>query len=97
LTIATQHSESNIISGLIKVNFPVRIALHVPSIANSETILDVGGAEQLAEHNDILVSTGVAKPIHVRRAIVDASEIDRVTDFASRQHDCHVEYGLPKE
>jgi len=85
LIIATQRPSVNVITGLIKANFPARIAFRVSSKIDSRTILDSGGAENLIGKGDMLVSTGNAVT-RVQCALVDTPEIDRICDFIGEQH-----------
>ena len=85
LIIATQRPSVNVITGLIKANFPARIAFRVSSKIDSRTILDSGGAESLIGKGDMLVSTGSAIT-RVQCAMVDTPEISRVCDFIGEQH-----------
>ena len=95
LVIATQRPTTNIITGLIKANFPARIAFRVTSMIDSRTILDTPGANQLIGRGDMLVSTG-ADLIRVQCAFVDTPEVDRVTDFISSQPGYAAAYDLPE-
>jgi len=95
LVIATQRPTTNIITGLIKANFPARIAFRVISMVDSRTILDTPGANQLIGRGDMLVSTG-ADLIRVQCAFVDTPEVDRVTDFISSQPGYGEAYDLPE-
>jgi len=85
LIIATQRPSVNVITGLIKANFPARIAFRVSSKIDSRTILDSGGAENLIGKGDMLISTGNAVT-RVQCALVDTPEIDRICDFIGEQH-----------
>lgn len=84
LIIATQRPTTNIITGVIKANFPARIAFRVTSGIDSRTILDETGANQLIGKGDMLVNTG-SGAVRVQCAFIDTPEIDKVTDFISLQ------------
>ncbi|MDR1121929.1 MAG: DNA translocase FtsK [Dysgonamonadaceae bacterium] len=97
LIIATQRPTTNIITGLIKSNFPARIAFRVMSMIDSRTILDVPGANRLIGRGDMLIiSAGVADPIRVQCALVETPEVDRVTDFIRSQPGYDAAYDLPE-
>ena len=82
LVIATQRPTTNIITGVIKANFPARIAFRVTSMIDSRTIIDQPGANQLIGRGDMLVSTG-NDLTRVQCAFVDTPEIERITEFIS--------------
>lgn len=84
LIIATQRPTTNIITGVIKANFPARIAFRVTSMIDSRTILDGPGADQLIGRGDMLFLSG-SEPIRLQCAYVDADEIDEITDFIGQQ------------
>jgi S-DNA-T family DNA segregation ATPase FtsK/SpoIIIE len=84
LIIATQRPTTNIITGVIKANFPARIAFRVTSMIDSRTILDTPGANQLIGKGDMLVSLG-SDLVRVQCAFVDTPEVERVTDFIGNQ------------
>ena len=84
LVIATQRPTTNIITGLIKANFPARIAFRVISNIDSRTILDTTGANQLVGRGDMLISTG-GDLTRVQCAFVDTHEIERITDHIGNQ------------
>jgi S-DNA-T family DNA segregation ATPase FtsK/SpoIIIE len=96
LIIATQRPTTNIITGLIKANFPARIAFRVTSMIDSRTILDVPGANRLIGRGDMLVSAGGGDLIRVQCAFVDTPEVDRVTDFIRLQPGYGAAYDLPE-
>jgi S-DNA-T family DNA segregation ATPase FtsK/SpoIIIE len=96
LVIATQRPTTNIITGLIKANFPARIAFRVTSMVDSRTILDVPGANRLIGRGDMLVSSGGSELIRVQCAFVDTPEVDRVTDFIRSQPGYPAAYDLPE-
>jgi S-DNA-T family DNA segregation ATPase FtsK/SpoIIIE len=96
LIIATQRPTTNIITGLIKANFPARIAFRVTSMVDSRTILDIPGANRLIGRGDMLVSAGSAELIRVQCALVDTPEVDRITDFIRSQPGYGAAYDLPE-
>ena len=84
LVIATQRPSVNIITGLIKANFPARIAFKVTAKVDSRTILDTGGADQLVGRGDMLLSIG-SDIIRLQCPFVDTPEVERVAEFIGRQ------------
>ena len=95
LVIATQRPTTNIITGVIKANFPARIAFRVTSMIDSRTIIDPPGANQLIGRGDMLVSTG-NDLTRVQCAFVDTPEIERITEFISNQRGYLGAYELPE-
>ncbi len=95
LIIATQRPSVNIITGVIKANFPVRIAYKVASKVDSRTILDAGGADQLIGQGDMLLSIG-GEMIRLQGAYVDTPEVERVVDFIAQQPGYPEPYFLPE-
>ncbi len=95
LIIATQRPSINIITGIIKANFPARIAFRVSSMIDSRTILDHPGANQLIGRGDMLVSTG-SDMVRVQCAFVDIPELERLTDFISNQRGYSTAFLLPE-
>lgn len=84
LIVATQRPTTNIITGVIKANFPARMAFKVSSVVDSRTILDANGANQLIGRGDMLVTSG-NELVRVQSAFIDISEIEKVTDFIGEQ------------
>ena len=84
LIIATQRPSVNVITGVIKANFPARIAFRVTSKIDSRTILDSSGADQLIGRGDMLYTQG-NELIRVQCAFVDTPEVERLTDFIGSQ------------
>ena len=84
LIIATQRPSVNVITGLIKANFPARIAFRVTSKVDSRTILDSGGADQLIGRGDMLFTQG-NNLIRLQCAFVDTPEVEKLTDFIGAQ------------
>ncbi len=96
LVIATQRPSVDVITGLIKANFPTRIAYQVASKVDSRTILDMNGAEQLIGSGDMLyLPAGATKPIRIQNAFVSPEEIERVVDFIAEQPGFDEPYKLP--
>jgi S-DNA-T family DNA segregation ATPase FtsK/SpoIIIE len=95
LVIATQRPSVNIITGVIKANFPARLAYKVTSKVDSRTILDVGGAEQLIGRGDMLLSIG-SNMIRLQCAFVDTPEVERVIDMIDEQQGYPEPYFLPE-
>ncbi len=96
LVIATQRPSVDVITGLIKANFPTRIAYQVASKVDSRTILDMNGAEQLIGSGDMLyLPAGATKPIRIQNAFVSPEEIERVVDFIAGQPGFDEPYKLP--
>jgi len=95
LIIATQRPSVNIITGVIKANFPARVAFRVTSKIDSRTILDSGGAEQLIGRGDMLLSTG-NDLIRIQCAFVDTPEIEKITEFIGSQRGYSSAYLLPE-
>ncbi len=84
LIIATQRPSVNVITGLIKANFPVRISFRVSSGVDSRTILDVNGAERLIGRGDMLFSMGT-EMLRLQSGFVSTAEIERVVAFIENQ------------
>lgn len=84
LIISTQRPSSNVITGMIKANFPARIAFRVVSRIDSRTIIDSPGAEQLIGHGDMLILVA-GKTTRVQGAWIDPSETERIVQFISEQ------------
>ena len=84
LIIATQRPSVNVITGIIKANFPARIAFRVTSKIDSRTILDGSGADQLIGRGDMLYTQG-NDLIRIQCAFVDTPEVERITEFIGSQ------------
>ena len=95
LIVATQRPSVNVITGIIKANFPCRISFKVTSKIDSRTILDTGGADQLIGQGDMLFSAG-SDLIRVQCAFIDTPEVDRVCDFIGEQQGYADAYLLPE-
>jgi S-DNA-T family DNA segregation ATPase FtsK/SpoIIIE len=86
LVLATQRPSVDVITGLIKANFPARISFQVSSKIDSRTILDCNGAETLLGAGDMLfLPPGTAKMQRIHGAFVSDAEVQRVVDFLKRQ------------
>ncbi|WP_242204380.1 DNA translocase FtsK [Aestuariivivens insulae] len=95
LIIATQRPSVNVITGIIKANFPARIAFRVTSKIDSRTILDGSGADQLIGRGDMLYTQG-NDLIRVQCAFVDTPEVERITDYIGAQKAYPEAYQLPE-
>ena len=95
LIIATQRPSVNVITGVIKANFPIRISFKVTSNMDSRTILDAKGAEQLVGMGDMLFSTG-SDVIRLQCPFIDTPEIERICDFIGEQRGYVSAYLLPE-
>ena len=95
LIIATQRPSVNVITGLIKANFPARIAFRVTSKIDSRTILDTGGAEQLIGRGDLLYSQS-NDLTRIQCGFIDTPEVDKLSDFIGSQMGYPTAYELPE-
>ncbi|QEE50650.1 DNA translocase FtsK [Flavobacterium alkalisoli] len=95
LIIATQRPSVNVITGIIKANFPARIAFRVTSKIDSRTILDSQGADQLIGRGDLLYTQG-NDLTRVQCAFVDTPEVDKITEFIGSQKAYPDAYQLPE-
>jgi S-DNA-T family DNA segregation ATPase FtsK/SpoIIIE len=84
LIVATQRPSVNVITGMIKANFPARIAFRVLSKIDSRTILDASGADQLIGRGDMLISTG-SDIIRLQCGFVDTAEVEDICSFIGEQ------------
>ena len=95
MIIATQRPSTNIITGVIKANFPARIAFKVSSMIDSRTILDCPGANQLIGRGDLLFSQG-SDLIRVQSAFVDTPEVEKICEYIGDQESYPTAYLLPE-
>jgi S-DNA-T family DNA segregation ATPase FtsK/SpoIIIE len=95
LVVATQRPSVNVITGVIKANFPARLSFRVTSKVDSRTILDAGGADQLVGQGDMLFSSG-SDVIRIQCPFVDTPEVERVCDFIGSQRGYDSAYLLPE-
>ena len=87
LVVATQRPSTDILTGLIKANFPARISFAVASMIDSRVILDSTGAETLLGKGDMLyVSPEASAPVRIQGAFVDDAEIERLVAYWQEQH-----------
>ena len=95
LIIATQRPSVNVITGLIKANFPARIAFRVTSKIDSRTILDTGGAEQLIGRGDLLYSQS-NELTRIQCGFIDTSNVEKLSDYIGSQTGYTSAYILPE-
>jgi len=95
LVLATQRPSVNVITGVIKANFPARLSFRVTSKIDSRTILDTGGADQLIGQGDMLLSSG-SEIVRLQSPFVDTPEIERICEFIGSQRGYDSAYLLPE-
>lgn len=96
LVVATQRPSVDVITGIIKANFPARVSYLVASKIDSRTILDVMGAEQLLGNGDMLfLAGGSPKPIRVQNAFISTDEVEALCEFIGNQKGYSEPYYLP--
>ncbi|MBP8792831.1 MAG: DNA translocase FtsK 4TM domain-containing protein [Lutibacter sp.] len=95
LIVATQRPSVNVITGIIKANFPARAAFRVTSKIDSRTILDTSGADQLIGKGDMLFSGG-NDIVRLQCAFIDTPEVEKITDFIGSQRAFPDAYMLPE-
>ncbi|MEX2565761.1 MAG: DNA translocase FtsK 4TM domain-containing protein [Cyclobacteriaceae bacterium] len=95
LVLATQRPSVNVITGIIKANFPARLSFRVTSKIDSRTILDAGGADQLIGMGDMLLSMG-SDMIRLQCAFLDTPEVDAICDWIGEQRGYSDAYLLPE-
>ncbi|MEO0334567.1 MAG: FtsK/SpoIIIE domain-containing protein, partial [Bacteroidota bacterium] len=95
LVVATQRPSVNVITGIIKANFPVRLSYRVTSKVDSRTILDTGGAEQLVGMGDMLLSVN-SDIIRLQCPFVDTPEVDSICEYIGSQRGYDSAYVLPE-
>jgi S-DNA-T family DNA segregation ATPase FtsK/SpoIIIE len=98
LVVATQRPSTDVVTGLIKANFPARISFAVASSVDSRVILDTGGAESLLGHGDMLfMPPEVAAPVRVQGVMVSDAEIDKLILYWQTIHPPEVGVNPPWE
>ena len=95
MIIATQRPSTNIITGVIKANFPARIAFKVASMIDSRTILDTPGANQLIGKGDMLIANG-SNLTRVQCAFIDTPEVEKICEYIAGQQAYPHPYLLPE-
>jgi S-DNA-T family DNA segregation ATPase FtsK/SpoIIIE len=95
LIVATQRPSVNVITGLIKANFPARLSFKVTAKVDSRTIMDTGGAEQLVGNGDMLLSTG-SEIIRIQCPFVDTPEVESICEYIGEQRAFESAYLLPE-
>lgn len=95
LVVATQRPSVNVITGIIKANFPARLSFRVTSKIDSRTILDTGGADQLIGQGDMLLSLG-SDIIRLQCAFVDTHEVENICEYIGAQRGYESAYMLPE-
>lgn len=97
LVMATQRPSADVITGVIKANFPTRISFQARSSIDSMTTLGEKGAEQLLPQGDMLFSEAGRAPVRIHAALVDNEEVNRVADFLREQGEPEYADGVTNE
>jgi S-DNA-T family DNA segregation ATPase FtsK/SpoIIIE len=96
LVLATQRPSVDVITGVIKANFPARIAYQVASKIDSRTILDMNGAEQLLGNGDMLyLPSGSPKSVRIQNAFISTDEVEAIMDHIGKQKGYSRPFELP--
>jgi len=95
LIVATQRPSTNIITGVIKANFPARVAFRVASMIDSRTILDSPGANRLIGRGDMLITQG-SDLIRLQCAFIDTPELEKITEYIEHQQSYPLPFLLPE-
>lgn len=98
MILATQRPSVDVITGVIKANFPARISFKVASKVDSRTVLDMNGADKLLGKGDMLfIEPGASKPIRAQGSLVSDQEIERVVNYTKEQRRPEYDIDLLKE
>ncbi len=98
IILATQRPSVDVITGVIKANFPARISFKVASKVDSRTVLDINGADKLLGRGDMLfMEPSTSKPVRAQSSLVADNEIERVIDFIASQRGMEFEEGISKQ
>ncbi len=98
LIVATQRPSVDVITGVIKANFPARMAFQVASKTDSRTILDMNGAEKLLGHGDMLfIPPASPEPIRIHNAFISHEEVKRIIEHIRQQPFQAEKFSLPTE
>jgi S-DNA-T family DNA segregation ATPase FtsK/SpoIIIE len=86
IMLATQRPSVDVITGVIKANFPARISFKVASKVDSRTVLDINGADKLLGRGDMLfIEPGASRPVRAQCSLISDKEIEKITDFIKSQ------------
>ena len=97
IILATQRPSVDVITGVIKANFPARISFKVASKVDSRTVLDMNGADKLLGRGDMLfMEPSISKPVRAQSSLVADKEIERVVGFISAQREMEFDDGISK-
>ncbi len=95
IIIATQRPSVDVITGVIKANFPARISFKVASKVDSRTVLDINGADKLLGRGDMLfIEPGASKPVRAQCSLISDKEIERITAFIKAQRPAEYVSGI---
>lgn len=95
LILATQRPSVDVITGVIKANFPARISFKVASKVDSRTVLDMNGADKLLGRGDMLfIEPGAARPVRAQGSLISDNEIERIVNFIKSQRETVYDEGV---
>jgi len=98
IILATQRPSVDVITGVIKANFPARISFKVASKVDSRTVLDTNGADKLLGKGDMLfIEPGASRPVRAQGSLVSDEEIERIVKFVSQQRQPEYDIDILKE
>jgi len=98
MVLATQRPSVDVLTGVIKANFPARISFKVASKVDSRTVLDMNGADKLVGKGDMLfLKPGLSKPIRAQAALIQDQEIERIAEFIRSQRAPSYHEGILQE
>ena len=98
IILATQRPSVDVITGVIKANFPARVSFKVASKVDSRTVLDMNGADKLLGKGDMLfIEPGTSKPVRAQGSLVSDDEIERLVNFIKEQRPVEYDIDILKE
>lgn len=98
IILATQRPSVDVITGVIKANFPARISFKVASKVDSRTVLDINGADKLLGKGDMLfIEPGASKPVRAQGSLVSDEEIERIVNYVKDQREPEYDIDITKQ
>ncbi len=98
IILATQRPSVDVITGVIKANFPARMSFKVASKVDSRTVLDINGADKLLGKGDMLfIEPGASKPVRAQGSLVSDEEIERIVNYVKDQREPEYDIDITKQ